>query len=108
MGNQPDLSTCDLCGREVSVVTRHHLVPRTRHSNKRNKKEFSRQEVKKRIAWLCHACHDHVHTLFNEKTLERELNTLELLAGHPEMKRFLEWIRKRSADFQSGSAERRY
>ena len=94
---------CELCGRTVSIVTRHHLVPRTRHSNKRNKKQFSREEVKTRIAWLCQPCHDHVHVLFSEKTLERDLNTLELLAAHPEVKRFLAWICKRPADFRPAS-----
>src|ERR1051326_1168751 len=51
--------SCQLCGRRVSMLTRHHLIPRTRHANKRNKREFERKEVKRRIAWLCRACHDH-------------------------------------------------
>jgi len=94
---------CDLCGRKVSVVTRHHLIPRTRHSNKRNKRQFQRSEVKHRIAWLCWPCHDHVHALFTEKTLERDFNTLESLAEHPEVRKFLRWIRKKPPDFRPTS-----
>jgi len=44
---------CQLCGRQVGLLTRHHLIPRTRHANKRNKRDFERKEVKHRIAWLC-------------------------------------------------------
>ena len=82
------------------MLTRHHLIPRTRHANKRNKREFERAEVKQRIAWLCHACHDHIHALFTEKTLERDFNTLESLAKHAEVERFVRWIRKKPADFR--------
>jgi hypothetical protein len=95
--------SCQLCGRHVSMLTRHHLIPRTRHTNKRNKREFKRKDVKRRIAWLCRACHDHVHALFDEKTLEREFNTLESLATHPDVQRFVAWIRKKPADFRPTS-----
>ena len=91
---------CELCGRTVSFLTRHHLIPRTRHSNKRNKREFERSDVKTRIVWLCKPCHDHVHALFTEKTLERDYNTMELLSAHPEVARFVEWIRKKPDGFK--------
>src|SRR5215813_740741 len=91
---------CELCGRQVSTLTRHHLVPRTRHSNKRNKRDFDRADVKTRIAWLCRPCHNHVHALFTEKTLEREFNTLESLLSHPDVGRFVEWIRTKPDGFR--------
>jgi hypothetical protein len=91
---------CELCGREVSLLTRHHLIPRTRHANKRNKREFDRTEVKKRIAWFCRPCHNHIHALFSEKVLEREFNTLDLLASHPEVVRFVTWIQKKPDGFR--------
>lgn len=84
---------CELCGREVHSLTRHHLIPRTRHANKRNNREFGRAEVKKRISWFCRPCHNHVHALFTEKMLKREFNTLESLAAHPDVARFVDWIR---------------
>lgn len=91
---------CELCGREVAALTRHHLIPRTRHSNKRNKRLFDRADVKHRIAWLCRPCHNHIHALFTEKMLEREFNTLESLATHPEVAHFVEWIRNKPAGFK--------
>jgi hypothetical protein len=103
MHESHETHSCELCGRRVSLLTRHHLIPRTRHANKRNKREFERKEVKQRIAWLCIACHDHLHALFGEKTLEREYNTLGSITAHPEVQRFLAWIRKKPADFRPAS-----
>lgn len=91
---------CELCGRNVSGLTRHHLIPRTRHANKRNKRDFGRHEVKHRLAWFCRPCHNHVHALFTEKTLEREFNTLTSLAAHPDVERFVAWIRRKPAGFR--------
>ena len=48
---------CGLCGREPERLTRHHLIPRTRHANRRNKRDFDRDEVQARVAWLCRPCH---------------------------------------------------
>ncbi|HEX5221143.1 MAG TPA: hypothetical protein VFZ59_16385 [Verrucomicrobiae bacterium] len=94
---------CELCGRKVSVLTKHHLIPKARHSNKRNQREFDRQEVKQRLAWFCPPCHTHVHALFTEKTLERELNTLALLAAHPEVAKFVSWICSKPDGFKPTS-----
>lgn len=100
-------AVCELCGRRVSARTRHHLIPRTRHPNKRNKREFDRKEVKQRIAWFCRPCHDHVHALFSEKTLERDLNTIKSLAVHPEVARFVTWIRNKPDHFRPLSYDAR-
>ncbi len=88
-----DRQPCQLCLRIVPL-TRHHLIPQTRHKNKKNKKTFSRQEVKARVAWLCRACHANVHACFNEKELERCYNTVELLAADESIQRFSAWVRK--------------
>ncbi len=68
---------CGLCDRVVQRLTRHHLVPRTRHKNKRNKKTFDRQEIHRTV------------------DLEREHNTIETLKAHPDVERFVEWIRRK-------------
>ena len=86
---------CELCDREVERVTKHHLIPRTRHKNKRNKKMFDRQEIHERILWLCKPCHKTVHAVLTEKELERDYNTRELLLAHPEINRFVAWVRKK-------------
>jgi len=88
---------CELCGREVDEVTKHHLIPRTRHANKRNKREFDRREVKERIPLLCRPCHKQIHALFSEKELERNYNTLEALKPHPEVAKFIAWLEDKPA-----------
>ncbi len=91
---------CDLCGRTVDEVTKHHLIPRTRHANKQNKREFDRTEVRTRLALLCRPCHKQVHAVLTEKQLERDYNTLESLKAHEEIGKFIEWIRDRPAGTQ--------
>lgn len=89
---------CAICERE-ETLTRHHLIPRTRHANKRNKREFDRAVVKVTIG-LCRPCHSQLHALLAEKELEREWNTLEKLRTHPELMRFAGWIAKKPRGFK--------
>jgi len=90
--------TCQLCGRTVEEVTRHHLIPRTRHANKKNMRDFDRTEVRTRLALLCRPCHKQIHATLTEKQLEREFNTLEALRSHPDIARFIQWIQDKPAD----------
>ncbi len=93
-------NSCQLCGRSGMPLTRHHLIPRTRHSNKRNKKLFRRDDVKQRLALLCRACHSMCHSVLTEKEMEAGYATLAALASHPEIARFVEWVRHKPAGFQ--------
>ncbi|MCD6051928.1 MAG: hypothetical protein K0Q55_3346 [Verrucomicrobia bacterium] len=94
------VGVCELCGRAECVLTKHHLIPQARHANKRNKREFDRIEVKQRVAWICRPCHNHVHALFTEKTLERQYNTLDLLKAHPDVAKFVDWIKTKPSAFK--------
>ncbi len=86
---------CDLCGRSVRELTRHHLIPRARHKKKRARKKFHRREMENRITLLCRPCHRNVHASIDNKELEREYNTLEALAAHPGVRRFTRWIKNK-------------
>ena len=44
---------------------------------------------------MCAPCHKQIHALFSERDLERRYDTVEKLAGHQEVKRFVAWVRKR-------------
>jgi hypothetical protein len=79
----------------VAKLTRHHLIPRTRHKNKRNKRAFKRIEVRTRILMVCSPCQNQIHALFSEKELERTYNTRDALLAHPEVSRFVKWIAKK-------------
>jgi PP-loop superfamily ATP-utilizing enzyme len=75
----------------VERRTRHHLIPRSRHGNKRVKQVFTREELQRTVA-LCPACHRQVHRSLSEKELERGYNTVAALLSHPEISRFVRWI----------------
>jgi 5-methylcytosine-specific restriction endonuclease McrA len=92
--------TCTICGRE-ETLTRHHLIPRTRHRNKRNKREFDRVTVKQ-VVGICRPCHSQIHELLSEKERERQFNTIEKLKAHPEVAKFARWIGNKPPGFRCG------
>jgi len=91
---------CELCGRLIEVLTRHHLVPRTRHRKKRNQRLFSREDVRTRILWICRPCHDHIHDVLSEKDMEAAYHSREALLAHPEIQRFVDWLSRKPAGFK--------
>ena len=78
--------TCELCGREVERLTVHHLIPR--QHTKRKKAETGPTTN------ICSACHKQIHTLYDNKHLAQQLNTLEKLKNQPDMQKFLSWVQK--------------
>ena len=86
-------NACALCGRH-KPLTFHHLIPRTCHSNKWFKKRFTKTEMKSRGVDLCSDCHHHIHALFTEKELGRNLNTLAALSSDEEVTKFVDWVRR--------------
>jgi hypothetical protein len=81
---------CQLCERECDRLTVHHLVPR--QQTKRRKLDPGE------TIDICSACHRQIHSLFNNRLLATELNTLEKLRQQPDMVRFLNWLRKQDAN----------
>ena len=87
--------TCELCGRQTKTsTTEHHLIPRTCHSNKWFKKNFTREQMRKTVS-LCRDCHHACHKFVpKEKDLGRYWYTLDLLRSHPEISKFIVWAAK--------------
>lgn len=94
-GDAHDPDVCDLCTRAGLELTRHHLIPRSRHRKARSKRQFTREEMRTRIAYLCRDCHGQIHRLFTEKQLAAEYNTLETLKSHEGVQKFIGYIRKK-------------
>jgi 5-methylcytosine-specific restriction enzyme A len=74
--------TCELCGREDVEVTIHHLIP----------KEMGGTFMPTAI--LCIPCHKQIHALFTNEQLADGLDTIDRLRSHPELQKFLKWIKK--------------
>jgi len=89
---------CAICRRQA-VLTRHYLIPRTRHSNKRNKRVFDRQVVKRTVG-ICRPCHSQIHAVLTEKEIERDFNSIDALLAHPEVAKFAAWIARKPDGFK--------
>lgn len=87
--------TCEMCLREELPLTKHHLIPRSLHKNKQVKRRREREELTTRLLWICRSCHNHLHNVIPIKELEREFDTKEALFAHPEIAKYLRWIRGR-------------
>lgn len=73
---------CELCKRDVAHFSSHHLVPKSRN----------KEPVK--LITLCSACHRMIHRIFTNLELEKEYNNLPWIKNHPEVSKFLTWVKK--------------
>lgn len=91
-----DARRCRLCGRVTRRGTNeHHLIPRTCHSNRWFKRNFTREQMRETIR-VCHDCHGSIHDLIpSEKELGRHYHTVEALLGHEQLGKFVAWVRNR-------------
>ena len=81
------LSICPLCDRAIpeSQKDAHHLIPKSKGG--------------KKTEFLHRICHKQVHALFTETELATKLNNAEMLRTHPEMQKFIEWVKNRPNNF---------
>jgi ribosomal protein L31 len=82
---------CELCERDMKT-TSHHLIPVSNHKNKWFKKNFTKEEMNLRLD-LCGDCHPAVHNFISEKELGKKYNTKEKLLEHPEVLKFVNWVK---------------
>ena len=100
-------ATCELCGRQVADLTKHHLIPRAKHHNKKIRKQFDRQVMTTQIPWLCRPCHKQIHAVFGEKELAESYYQLNAIRQHGDMKSFIEWISKKPESCLPGTFTKR-
>lgn len=93
---QPD--ACELCARKT-LLTRHHLIPKSLHNKPYVQKRFAKSERISATLWVCRACHNQVHRLFSEKELALTYNCREHLLGDERLRTFVEWLAAKPADF---------
>lgn len=78
---------CELCTRNVSIITKHHLIPQQKGGRK-----FETLS-------LCPTCHAQIHALFTNCELATYLHTLESLKKNPKIIKYLKFIEKYPGDF---------
>ncbi len=88
----PVLVCCPLCERPIPnhEESAHHLVPKCKGGRE--------TEVMHRV------CHRQIHALFSETELATTYNTAEALLAHPEMLKFVEWVKKKPNGFYQRAA----
>ena len=87
---------CEMCGRE-ELCNDHHLIPKTNHTNKWFKKNFTMDDMKHRILMTCYDCHSAIHRFIpDEKELGKHYNTKEKLLTHPEIAKFVAWVKRQT------------
>jgi len=85
--------SCEFCNRnEGLVLDQHHHIPKTLHSTKWFKKNYSKEQLKNDKILLCRDCHEAVHKFISEKDLGRKYNTKEKLLSHEKVAGFVKWI----------------
>ena len=80
---------CPICKRELGEtnLSKHHLIPKSKGGK-------NGQTV------LIHnICHQKIHSLFSEKELKENYNTIEKLRASEEMIAFIKWVSKKAPEF---------
>jgi hypothetical protein len=72
---------CPLCERDVSELSDHHLVPKSRGG--------------RTTEAICLDCHRMIHVLYDNRTLADALGTVEALQAEPRFAKYLAWISRR-------------
>lgn len=91
-------ATCALCDRD-RPLTFHHLIPRALHRRKRIARLYSKEQLQAGVD-LCRDCHDAVHRFATEAQLAEQYSTLERLRAHPEVAKFVAWVRSRGGRYR--------
>jgi len=84
-----------MCLRDGLKLTRHHLIPRTTHKRKRTKAQHSKEDMVGRLLMICGGCHNQIHAVLSERELAEDFHNTEALFAHPEIAKYIKWIRGR-------------
>lgn len=80
---------CPICRRPLpddsSVVDEHHLIP---------KSKGGKEKIR-----LHRICHNKLHSLWTEKELALNYNTIERIIVNTDMRKFIKWVRNKSPHF---------
>ncbi|MCM5705555.1 hypothetical protein [Larsenimonas salina] len=99
----PRPECCELCGRAVEALTKHHLIPRTVHRKKRFRKRYSKEQMHTAILWLCRPCHRHIHVVLSEQAMAEQYASRAALMTHPDIAEFVTWLSAKPPGFQPSS-----
>jgi hypothetical protein len=78
---------CPICDRAIpdSQKDAHHLIPKSKGG--------------KATEYLHRICHKQIHALFTETELANQLNHAAILREHPDMQKFIQWVKGKPDSF---------
>lgn len=78
---------CPICDRPIpeSQKDAHHLIPKSKGG--------------KTTEYLHRICHRQIHALFTETELAVKFNTAAALQEHPQLQRFIRWVKLKPNHF---------
>lgn len=84
-------AVCPICDRPIPEAQKdaHHLIPKSKGG--------------KTTEYLHRICHRQIHALFTETELASQFNTAAALQEHPEMQRFIHWVKSKPNHFYEKS-----
>ncbi|MEN0051281.1 MAG: HNH endonuclease [Bacteroidota bacterium] len=80
---------CPLCQRELGEIniSKHHLIPKSKGGT------FGETVM------LHNICHQKIHSVFSEKELRDDYNTIEKLLANEQIAKFVKWVAKKEIGF---------
>ena len=89
-----EATVCFLCGRALGRrVEWHHPVPKSRGG--------------RNVVPIHPICHRTIHATLSNAELERGYASAAALRGHPEIAKFLDWVRDKEPDFHAPTRRRK-
>ena len=83
---------CPICERPLTPnAQKHHLIPKTFKG--------------KKTVQLHPICHRKIHSLFTERELYNYYHTIDRLINHPDIVKFIKWVKKKDPEFYSKTKE---
>ena len=78
---------CPICDRSIPASQKdaHHLIPKSKGG--------------RTTEFLHRICHRQIHALFTETELANQFNNAAALQDHPEMQRFIQWVKTKPDAF---------
>lgn len=96
MESSVDEEFCPLCQRTMAPpCNKHHLIP------------LSKGGKNTPTILLHKVCHDKIHAVISEKELQKHYYTIEKLQQHPDIAKFIKWIKNKDPHFYDKSVKTR-
>jgi hypothetical protein len=89
MSQSNNIGDCAICGRKLIAgksINEHHLIPKTYKGTE--------------TIVLHVVCHTKIHSVFSEKELLQHYHTPESIREHPEIEKFISWVKNKDPEFR--------